>query len=174
MYHSGYEKYESSSGRRFFSPMSGPAIPRSLAIAGSGPAAGFTKAHFSQKIATNKTNAPRQIRINGRTLRFRKHFSFSRIAKSRRRGVAAHFSGDQERGDENQDVRKIDENVGLQGNLVQMRDKINDDVDQIPRSENVEINPRAARRGERADQAERTGGQMADIHDARHVEQTEH
>src|SRR5712692_8512714 len=174
MYHSGYEKYESSTGRRFFSPMSAAGFFPSNEVCGSGPTGGFTKAHFSQNTATNNTNAPKTIRKNGRTLRFRKRFSFSRIARSRLRDVTAHFSGDQKRCDENQDVRKIDENVGLQRNLIEVRNKINDDINQIPRSENVKIDSRAARRSQRADHAERTRGKMSEIHDARHVEQAEH
>src|SRR5271169_3310312 len=115
MYHSGYEKYESSTGRRFFSPMSGTTVPCSRTIAvGSGPTVGFTKAHFSQNTVMNKTMAPKQIRKNGRTLRFRKRFSFCSIRRSRCRGGAAHFCGDQERGNENQDVRTIHKNIGLQ------------------------------------------------------------
>src|SRR6266481_6775092 len=174
MYHSGYEKYESSAGLLFFSPISGAAIPCCLAIVGSGPTVGLSKAHFSQNTATNNTNAPKQIRKNGRTLCFRKRFSFSRIARSRRRGAAAHFGGNQKSGDENQDVRKIDENVGFQRNLVQMRNKINDDVDQVPSSENVKINSRAARRSKSSDHSERAGGQMPDVHNARHMKQAEH
>src|ERR1700675_925920 len=174
MYHSGYEKYESSTGRRFFSPMSGTALPCCLAIVGSGPTVGFTKAHFSQNTVTNKTNAPKQIRRNGRTLRFRKRFSPCSIRRSRLRGVAAHFSGDPEGGDENQDVRKIDENVGFQRNVSEVREKIDDNVDQIPDAENVKVYSRPARRGQGADHPERARGQMSEIHDARHVEEAEH
>src|SRR5712691_13243949 len=126
MYHSGYEKYESSTGRRFFSPMSGTAIPCCLAIAGSGPTVGFTKAHFSQHTVTNKTIAPKQIRKNGRTLRFRKRFRPCSIRRSRLRGVATHFSGDPEGGDEDQDMRKIHENICLQRNVAKVREKIDD------------------------------------------------
>src|SRR5580693_422599 len=98
--------------------MSGTATPCCLAIVGSGPTVGFTKAHFSVNAATNRTKAPKQIRKNGRTLRFRKRFSFSRIARSCLGAVAAHFSGNQERGNKDKDVREIDENIRLQRNLV--------------------------------------------------------
>src|SRR5882757_243442 len=89
MYHSGYEKYESSSGLLFFSPISAAGFFALNELGGSGPASGFTKAHFSQNTATNRTNAPRQIRMNGRTLRFRKRFSFSRISAFRGSGAQA-------------------------------------------------------------------------------------
>src|SRR5580693_9934798 len=98
--------------------MSGTATPCGLVIVGRGPTVGLTKAHFSVNAATNKTKAPKQIKKNGRTLRFRKRFSFSRIARSRLGGVAAHFSGDQERSNKNKDMRQIDKNVGFQRNLV--------------------------------------------------------
>src|SRR5712692_1848867 len=158
MYHSGYEKYESPNGRRFVCPMSAAGFFSLNEVCGSGPTGCFTKAHFNQKIATNKTNAPKTIRKNGRTLRFRKRFHFSRIARSRLHVFAAHFGSDPEGGNENQDVRKIDENICLQRNVAKVRDKIDDDVNQIPGSENVEINSRAACRGQRANHSKRTRG----------------
>src|SRR5947208_9948367 len=149
MYHSGYEKYESSTGRRFFPPTSVAGSFSRSEICGSGPSGGFTKAHLSQNMATNKINAPKQIRKNGSNLRFRKRFNFSRIVRSSHCEIASHFRRNQESGDENQDVRKIDENVGLQRNLAHMRNKINDDVNQVPRSENVKIDSRPTRRSQR-------------------------
>src|ERR1700745_2612050 len=80
MYHSGYEKYESSTGLLFFSAISAGSFALDEDW-GNGPIGGFTKAHFSQNTATNKTNAPKQTRKNGRALCFRKRFSSSRIGR---------------------------------------------------------------------------------------------
>src|SRR5258708_5110725 len=102
MYHSGYEKYESSTGRRFFPPTSVAGAFSRSEICGSGPTGGFTKAHLSQNTATNKINAPRQIRKNGSNLRFRKCLNFSRIARSSHREIAAPFCREHENGRVNQ------------------------------------------------------------------------
>src|SRR5580693_9876585 len=55
-----------------------------------------------------------------------------------------------------------------------MRNKIDNNVDQIPGSENVKINSRAARRSQRSDHSESAGSKMTEVHNARHVEETEH
>src|SRR6202165_2185325 len=96
---------------------------------GSAPAGGLTKAHFNTKTATKKTNAVRKIRKNGRTLRFRKRFTSSSIARSYLRSIPAQFGGDQKCSDENENVRQVDKKIRLQGDLIQMSDKINDYVD---------------------------------------------
>src|ERR1700682_6123793 len=81
------------------------------------------------KTATKKTNAVRKIRKNGRTLRFRKRFTSSRIARSCLRSIPAHFGCDQKGRDENENVRQVDKKIRLQRDLIQMGDKINDYVD---------------------------------------------
>src|SRR5260370_6342079 len=175
MYPSGYEKYESSNGRRFFSPMSGTTVPCSLTIVvGSGATLGFTNAHFSQNTVMNKMMAPKQIRKNGRTLRFRKRFSACSIRRSRLHGVTAHFSGDPESGDKNQGVRTIHKNIGFQRNVTEVGEEIDSDVDQIPGSENVKVNSRSFRSGERPNDAKLTSAEMPEIHDACHVKEAEH
>src|SRR5882724_5082949 len=153
--------------------MSGAAFP-CCTDPESGPTAGFTKAHFSQKTATNKTNAPNTIRKNRRTLRLKMRISPSRIAGSGLRRVAAHLGGDPEGRDENEDVRQVDKNIGLQRDLMQVGVEIDGHIDQIPGSQNVEIHARAARRSERADHAERSSTEVPEVHDPRHVEQAKH
>src|SRR5882724_10445466 len=153
--------------------MSGAAFP-CCTDPESGPTAGFTKAHFSQKTATNKTNAPNTIRKNRRTLRLKMRISPSRIAGSGLRRVAAHFGGDPEGCDENEDVRQVDKNIGLQRDLIQVGVEIDGHVDQIPGPQNVEIHARAARRSERADHAEGSSTEVSEVDDSRHVEQAEH
>src|SRR5260370_41213779 len=108
--------------------MSGHALACALAIVRSGQPAGFTKAHISQNVATNNVNAPKQIRKNGRTLRFRKRVSFSRIARSRLRNATVHFGGDPEGSDEDQDVRKIYENIRFQRNATKVLEKIKEHI----------------------------------------------
>src|SRR6266478_9011070 len=102
--------------------MSGAAFP-CCANTERGPTAGFTKAHFSQKTATNKTIAPNTIRKNGRTLLLKKRFGPSRIAGSSLRRIAAHLGGDPEGRDENEDVRQVDENIGLQRDLMRSEER---------------------------------------------------
>src|SRR6267378_410766 len=153
--------------------MSAAAFPF-CTTAGSGPTVGFTNAHLSQKAATNKTIAPNAIRKNGRTLLLKKRFSPSRIAGSSLRRITAHFGGDPEGRDENEDVRQVDENIGLQRDLIQVGVEIDGHIDQIPGSQNVKVNSRASRRSERADHAEGSRTEVPEVHDPRHVEKAEH
>src|SRR2546426_8782847 len=119
--------------------MSGAAFP-CCAITESCPTAGFSKAHFSQKTATNKTIAPNTIRKNGRTILLKKRFNPSRIVGSGLRRVAAHLGGDQEGRDENEDVRQVDENIGLQRDLMQVGVEIDGHIDQIPDRKSTRLN----------------------------------
>src|SRR6267378_6410802 len=153
--------------------MSAAAFPF-CTTAGSGPTVGFTNAHLSQKAATNKTIAPNAIRKNGRTLLLKKRFSPSRIAGSGLRRIAAHLGGDPEGRDENEDVRQVDENIGLQRDLIQMRVEIDGHIDQIPSPQDVKIDSRATRRGESADHAERSSTEVPEVDDSRHVEEAKH
>ena len=77
-------------------------------------------------------------------------------------------------GAEDEDVRKIDENVGSEGNLLQMGNEIHGDVDEVPGSEHVEIDARTPRGSQRANDGKCARAEMAEVHDAGHVKEAEH
>src|SRR5579871_79067 len=123
-------------------------------VSGVGWKATGTDLHFAVKTTAPMTN--RQNPAIRRTKRRRKNLRADGSRIAIRSFSTVDLGRDDERGDEDDGVRQVDQEIRQRADSMQMREHISHHVDSISHTQKVEVNARGLGGNESADQRQRS------------------